>query len=67
MTDGTNSKAVDYGRIYRFDDESSLFELVYYCSRLWEDKENDAELEHFFNINNITVAKTNLIKVFEKY
>jgi hypothetical protein len=66
MTDGTNSKAVDYGRIYCFDDSPSKYELEEYCSNLWEDQEYDDELEHFFNIDNIE-EKSSLLKVFETY
>lgn len=66
MTDGTNSKAVDYGRIYRFDDSRSKYELDQYCSNLWEDEEYDDELKHFFNIVNIE-EKSSLLKVFRTY
>lgn len=66
MTDGTNSKAVDYGRIYRFDNSRSKYELDEYCSNLWEDQEYDDGLTYFFNIVNIE-EKSSLLKVFETY
>ena len=66
MTDGTNSKAVDYGRIYRFDDQQTKGELDYYCITLWEGGEYDGALIHFFDIVNID-ERSSLIDVFERY
>jgi hypothetical protein len=67
LTNGTECRAVDFGRIYRFDDERTKALILHYLETLWQDHtEHDEGLTHFFNIADISEFES-LLTVFNKH
>ena len=67
LTNGTECRAVDFGRIYRFDDERTKALILHYLETLWKDHtEHDEGLTHFFNIADISEFES-LLTVFNKH
>jgi hypothetical protein len=60
-------RAVDFGRIYSFDDLRTKELILHYLKTLWQDHtEHDEGLRHFFNIADISMFES-LLTVFNKH
>lgn len=67
LTNGTESRAVDFGRIYRFDDPRTKALILNYLELLWQNHtDHDEGLRHFFNIADISEFEF-LSTVFNKH
>ena len=67
LTNGTESRAVDFGRIYRFNDPITKALILNYLELLWQyHTDHDEGLKHFFNIADISAFES-LLTVFDKH
>lgn len=58
-------RAVDFGRIYSFDDLRTKALILYYLESLWQDHTELHEgLKHFFNIADISMLES-LLSIFD--
>ena len=66
LTNGIECRAVDFGRIYRFNDPQTKPLIFEYLELLWQDSTKHEGLKHFFNIADVSTFG-DLLTVFDKH